>query len=443
MILTALKWFGRLVLVLLAGFIVSNCTMLGLNYASLETANKPEIVPTLAPSSLDDWEGGRASLKVRFEEVMYGPWPQGLASRVVSRRVADPAFLDGRARLEELVIEIGAGAGAQRFSVGLMVPAEASGPVPLVIGQTFSPNCYVFASLALTEDGAVPCTQTDAPWLVEYIFGEYIALVPFDAYLARGIAYASFHASDLVPDSATRAPDVMAGLGGEDVPAPTGTLMAWAYGYSAIIDALADDPRLDATRVAVYGHSRHGKSALLAAIWDRRISAVLSHQSGFGGTASNRSGTGEGLEQVLDGPKILPGVQPGGYRHWFEPGLSDWLGRIDDLPVDQHQLLALVAPTPVFLGNGRRDVWSDPNSTFRVARAASPVYRLYGPAGLGATGMDDYRPGDPLAYFLRSGGHGVDARDVVAMLAFLDAHWTTGDDRESEIAGTSCPGEVC
>lgn len=442
MILTALKWLGRLALVLIAGFTVSNCTMLGLNYASLETGNKPAIVPPLAPASLSAWQDEREALKARFEAVMYGPWPEGLASRVVSRRVADAAFLDGRARLEELVIEVGKGAGAQRFAVGLMVPAGVDGPVPLVIGQTFSPNCYVFASLTLTEDGETPCTQTDAPWLVEYIFGEYIALVPFDAYLERGIAYASFHASDMVPDSASRAPPVLAGLGGEDVPAPTGTLMAWAYGYSAVIDALAGDSRFDPARIGVYGHSRHGKSALLAAIWDRRIGAVLSHQSGFGGAASSRSTTGEGLEQMLNGPRVLPGVQPGGYPHWFDPGLSDWLGRLDALPLDQHQLLALVAPTPVFLGNARRDVWSDPNSTFRVAQAASPVYRLYGESGLSAAGMDDYRPGDALAYFLRPGGHATDARDVAAMLAFLDARWGTGGE-DTEIAGTSCPGEVC
>ena len=412
MVWRILKWLGYGLLMGLTLLIVTNCTMLGLNYASLDTANKPQPAPAIAVSGLDAWEAGRDELKRQFEDHVYGPWPVGLPVELVERRVVDEAFANGRAQLEELVIRVGVGEGAQTFHLGLAVPHIAvTKPTGLVIGQTFSSNCSVFQTTALTLPDGSACEATDLPWIAEYIFGQYIANVPFDDYFDAGFAYASFYASDLVPDRSRQAGLAMAALAAGDVPAPTGTLMAWAYGYKAAVDVLHDDERIDPDRIAIYGHSRHGKSALLAGVWDRRIDAVLSHQSGFGGTALSRSEVGEGVERIT---RIYP--------HWFDPAYAGFAEDLSALPVDQHQLLALLAPTPVFIGNGRRDVWSDPNSTFRAAQAASPVYELYGNAGLTSENMVDYDPAAPLAYWLRPGGHGTDRRDIGAILAFLEAH---------------------
>ncbi|MEL6664290.1 MAG: alpha/beta hydrolase, partial [Pseudomonadota bacterium] len=98
--------------------------------------------------------------------------------------------------------------------------------------------------------------------------------------------------------------------------------------------------------------------------------------SGFGGAALSRSTVGEGIERVVDT-----------YPHWFAPEFEALSKDPEALPVDQHQLLALLAPTPVFLGNGRRDVWSDPNSTYRAAESASRIYQLYGRRGLSQQGL--------------------------------------------------------
>lgn len=412
MVLKVLKLFGWLVLIGMIWLVASSCTMLGLNYASLDTANKPVPRPEIRAETRADWEAGRADLMAAFEEVLYGPWPVGLPVTLLSRRVVDPEFAGGRAVLEELHIQVGEGAGASDFYLGLAVPNEAGrSSLGLVIGQTFSSNCGVFRSLALSTPSGEPCDSTEVPWIIEYIFGEYIAEVPFEAYFDAGYAYASFYAGDLVPDRSRQASAVMTGLQMPDGRTPTGTLMAWGYGYSAAIDLLEREVWLDADRIAVFGHSRHGKSALLAGIWDRRIDLVIAHQSGFGGAALSRSDVGERLDRVQKT-----------YPHWFDPGLADYAERLEDLPVDQHQLLALLAPTPVFLGNGRRDVWSDPNSTYRAAAAADPVYRLYGEAGLKSETMLDYTPGAGLAYFLRPGGHGTDKRDIAAITAFLVAH---------------------
>lgn len=406
-----LKWISLFAALALAGLVVSNAAMLGLNYASLETANKTAPKPAIEAASVEDWSGRKAALRQAFEEHVYGPWPDGLAVARVSRRLVDADYAGGRGRLEEIVIRVGRGDGARRFHLGLAVP-EGEGPFPLIIGQTFAPNCYVFASPGLTASDGDPCESTQVPFIFRYIFGEYIARAPVRSFFERGFAYASFHASQFVPDARGRAARVLDGLRPEGGEAPRGTLSAWAYGYSAVIDALARENWLDEKRIAVFGHSRHGKAALVAAAQDKRIQAVISHQSGFGGAALSRSRTGETVARITSN-----------YPHWFDPAYGrSGLGP-DALPVDQHQLLALIAPRALFLGNARRDVWSDPNSTYRAAEAASPVWELFGAGGLEQNGMADWQPDARLAYWLRSGGHGTDQRDIDAILEFLDAHF--------------------
>ncbi len=412
----------------LLAFIMSSCTMLGLNYASLETDNKPEAMPQIQAASFEDWAAGRAELKEAFETHIYGPWPSGLAVSFGETRRVDGA-LGALGVLEETPITLGTGEGARTFHLAVAYPAFApAGGVPVVIGQTFSSNCSAFPAAALTSPGGTLCDGDPMGGAIgvvgRYIFGEYIAEVPVEQYFRQGVAYATFYASELVPDSASVAPDILAGLTGEDGIAPTGALMAWAYGFSAAADFLEKDDRIDPDRVAVFGHSRHGKAALLAGVWDEGITAIISHQSGYGGAASSRSTAGEGIRRMTNGGRLTPiGPAMPGYPHWFDPAYASYAGRLDELPVDQHQLLALLAPKPVFLGNGRRDVWSDPNSTFRMAEAADRIYKLAGAAGLDQSGMQDFNPAGDLAYFLRPGGHGTDQRDITAFLAFLDAHF--------------------
>ncbi len=409
MIFRSLKWLWRFALIGLLGTVLANCTMLGLNYASLETDTKPGPRPEITAQSIEQWQSGETALKADFEAHVFGPWPGGLPVRLVSRRLVDPDYAGGRGKLEELLVEVGEGEGAARFYLGLATP-DTTGPHPLVIGQNFSPNCYVFAEVSLSDEDGEPCTSTDIPGVFKFVFGEFIARAPIEDWFEAGIAYASYYASDLVPDSRKAGPAAMAAMTPPQGASPTGTLMAWAYGYTAAIDVLQADSAIDPARIAVYGHSRHGKSALLAGVWDRRIAAVISHQSGYGGAALSRSTAGEGIRRITST-----------YPHWFAPEFGEHGEDLDALPVDQHQLLALLAPTPVFLGNARRDVWSDPNSTFRAAQAASTVYSLHGTPGLLQSRMTQWQPDGTIAYFLRKGGHGVDRRDMDAILDFARA----------------------
>ncbi|RIJ23900.1 hypothetical protein D1224_06520 [Henriciella barbarensis] len=427
LIFKGLSWTLRLVVGAVLLVLMTNCTMLGLNYASLEVDSKPDARPEITATALSEWEDGRNALIETFETFVYGPWPEGQAVRLVSRTMIDDGFAGGRGSLEELVIEVGSDDGARRFHVALALP-ESETPVPLIISQTFSSNCGAFPGATLTAPGGGDCADHETvPGFVEAIFGEFIALVPIEQYFDRGYGYATWQAGEFIPDRQGEAQAVMDAMAGDGVAAPTGTLAGWGYGFSAIIDALEGDPAINADAVAVMGHSRHAKSAMVAAVYDRRISAVVSHQSGFGGAASSRSETGETVERMVDGARALGVLSMEGYPHWFAPAFADYASHTEDLPVDQHQFIALVAPTPMLLGNGRRDVWSDPNSTYRMAEAADPVYELYGTQGLDQDGMRDYNPEAALSYYLRPGGHAITQRDISTFLDMLDAAMPQGN----------------
>jgi hypothetical protein len=410
MILRVLRWIG---LSFLAGFtllVASSCTMLGMNYASLETDNKPVVVPPLDIPRLMTPEGRADAMKM-LEDTLYGPWPAGLPVAISDWRIINADYLEGRGSLEELDITIGKGDGARTFQLVAAFPKTARA-APLVISQTFSSNCAVFPDEAVTSDDGDPCTARDrgavGTFLAEQLFGEYIAEAPIDLYFDAGFVYSSFHAGDFIPDSVEQAPKAMAELGGDIL--PTSTLMAWAYAFSAAMDALEDDPRVDTRHTSVMGHSRHGKSALLATIWDPRIEAVIAHQSGFAGSSLSRSPTGETLARMAKS-----------YPHWLAPGAQKYAANPNLLPFDQHLVLALIAPRRVLLGNARRDVWSDPNSSYRAADAASAMWEAFGVRGLSEGGMRTFDPTAGIVWWLRAGGHSVVDDDIEAFIEFLKA----------------------
>lgn len=417
MIQQTIKWALRVVLFAIIAGGMSACTMLGLNYASLNTDNKPVPRPDIAlPFDAD-------STRSTLEDELYGPWPGSLPVSASVPRVIDADYLGGRGTLEEITLTIGAGDGARTFPVVIAIPNQASErPVPLLISQTFSDNCSVFPNDPVTDYGDEICDGTSMTGAVGFlatnIFGTYIAYAPIERYFEAGLAYASFPGWSFVPDSAYNAQSVMADLA--PGPQPTSALMAWAYGFHAAAGVFGEDSRIDASAIAAIGHSRYGKAALIASGWSDRIAAAVAHQSGFGGGSSSRSTTGETLKRMSKS-----------YPHWMRPGLAEDLENGLDLTLDQHFLLALSAPKPIFLGNGRRDVWSDPNSSFVLAQAADSVYEAAGADGLpSGSGMRDFDPAAEISYWLRVGGHSVVSEDIDAFTDFMMAHFGEGSPDE-------------
>ena len=160
------------------------------------------------------------------------------------------------------------------------------------------------------------------------------------------------------------------------------------------------------------GHSRYGKTALLAAAYSDNIDGVISHQSGTAGASLFRDKPGETLADIVNG-----------YPHWLAKSAMTFVEQTNTLPNDQHHLLALIAPRPVLLGNAKRDVWSDPEGAFRAAKEASGIYELYNTAGLQQERLDKFNPASDLSFWLRSGTHGIVEEDWPAFIDFLNAHF--------------------
>jgi hypothetical protein len=301
-------------------------------------------------------------------------------------------------------------------------PAASDGPVPALLGLNFFGNHSIHTDPAIIlsdqwmEDD--PSQGIQDHRATELSRGTRASRWPVETIVERGYALVVAHYGDLDPDYDDGFQNGVHPLfyrQGQSRPDPDqwGAIGAWAWGLCRILDFLESYPAIDYRRVAVIGHSRLGKAALWAAAQDERFAAAISNESGCGGAALCRRRLGETVE-------VITAVFP----HWFARNFERYASREDALPVDQHMLLALVAPRPLCVASAALDLWSDPHGEFLAAKAAEPVYQLLGAAGLGIDRMPevDQPTGDVLAYHVRSGGHDLNRWDWLQYLAFADRH---------------------
>lgn len=256
--------------------------------------------------------------------------------------------------------------------------------------------------------------------VIRGIFGKYVEGPPIEQVLAHGYAYATVYSSEIAADNSEKAQIGIDQVAAETTPenTPVGVLSVWAAGFGWVIDVLEEDNRLDAERTIGWGHSRQGKAVLWAAAHDDRLEAVIAHQSGTGGATLSRSLNGESVKKIT-----------AEYPHWFNETFASYADREDAIPLDQHFLIALAAPRPVFLGNSWNDVWSDPNGAFRAAQGADEAYRLLGAKGLVQTGLNDTDiTSGKLAFQISKGRHGIRQEDWDDFLEFLDAHFLPSEN---------------
>ncbi len=368
-----------------------------------------------------DWTQRRAPLlRAAFQEHVYGTMPGPAPVTAVSREVLSRDAYGGLAQVEELTLRIGAADDDSGWimRLALVLPRkalDAGASSPVIIAQNFCGNHVAVPGFGVAAPlTAYPEACESAFWrpIIALLFGAHNGRPPVEQIIARGYAYVSQYPGEIVPDSRAAAEPALSKLAqlGAAYGRP-GAVGAWAWAYLRAADYLVTRDEIAADKISVWGHSRNGKSALLAGVFDPRIAAVIAHQSGTGGATLNRNPAGETVAQITDG-----------YGYWFGEAYADYADREDALPIDQHQLLALLAPRPVFLGNARRDVWSGPNSSFRAALGAQDAYALLGAQGLRQIAMDPPDLNADMAFFLRAGGHGVNSADWDAFLAFLDTH---------------------
>lgn len=366
-----------------------------------------------------DWTGRRAELLRLFAENVYGKIPTQAVRLRFQTNSVDQSARNGLAIRKQVSIFFVDYPQLPPIDLLLYVPKGTTKPAPVFMGLNFCGNHCVTTepdiplSTRWVSNGEVSVNNR----ATEKARGMQERRWPVDTILKRGYALATAYYGDIEPDHPagwrTGIRSVLSDSTryGDRQAIEWGAIGAWAWGMSRIMDYLQTDLAIDARRVVLMGHSRIGKAALWAGAQDERFAAVVANESGEGGAALARRNYGETVERLNTS-----------FPHWFTGRYNTYNQRVADLPVDQHELLALIAPRPLYVASADGDQWSDPKGEFLGALQAEPVYKLFGKTGLGtATFPGVNQPvGQTVRYHDRTGKHDVTDYDWAQYLRFAD-----------------------
>ena len=344
------------------------------NKATWETIRRPEIINL-------------------FEENVYGQMPKSYDRLTYSVTNENANAMGGKAILKEVLIEVVNNSKPLKINLVLFVPRQQKGPVPV----------FLLINNRGKENTDPSRSKKSDFW-------------PAEMVIDSGYAVAAFHVSDLAPDDTATYTNGVLQLYPEQLTADDGmrAIGAWAWGASRVLDYFEKEAAIDAKKVIVVGHSRGGKASLWAAAEDQRFAMCVTNCSGNTGAALSRRRFGETIGRINT---VFP--------HWFARNYRKFNNNEDALPLDQHMLLAAIAPRPLYATNASRDLWADPTGTFLSIKQAEKVYALYGTGSkLPANPPAINQPvaSSQLGYHNREGEHNLTAYDWRNFIQFARGH---------------------
>lgn len=374
----------------------------------------------------DMWEQVRKpELLKLFASQVYGtaPPPCKISHRLISK--VDNA-IDGKAVRREVDVRFGESEDAPSMRLLIYTPKNASSAVPAFLTLNFQGNHSVDPDPSISINTNWMRARGDSTKenrATEAARGVASSRWPIATIIDRGYALVTIYYGDIDPDFDDGFKNGIHGhlqTAAASIPAGErwGSIAGWAYGLSRALDYLETDPMIDGSSVAVFGHSRLGKTALWAGASDPRFKMVISNNSGCGGAALSRRAIGETIGRINTS-----------FPHWFCDNYLQYNENENSCPVDQHQLIALIAPRAVYVASATGDRWADPKGEFLSATYADPVYRLLGTDGMGGAEPPAEMPspdaaikGGTIGYHLRTGRHDVKEYDWLQYLDFADRH---------------------
>jgi len=374
--------------------------------------------------SVEDWEGKRRpEILLLFEELVYGKVPEGEIKVDFSVIKNNVDALGGVANYKEVVATFSRGDQTLDMIISLFLPQDTEGSVPLFVAMNFYGNQAIDPDpvISITESWVMNNTQfcifeNKADKLSRGVRG---TRWPLERILERGYGIATIYYGDVDPDfnNFSNGMHPFFYEDGQARPADDewGAIGAWAWGLSRAMDYFEEDNDIDQEKVAVLGHSRLGKTSLWAGAMDERFALVVSNNSGCGGAALFRRRMGETVKDINTN-----------FPYWFCRNFHAYSDKEEALPVDQHMLIALMAPRPVYVGSAAGDDWADPRGEYLSAYHASPVYQLYGLKGLAGPEMpqvDSPQNEGAIGYHVRAGGHNLSKYDWERYMDFADRHF--------------------
>ena len=376
----------------------ATCAAQNYDEAKVAAYTLPEILISSRNQVITDkssWENiRRHEILALFKNEVYGQMPKTYdSSSYIFTNLASDA-MKGKATLKQVEITVWKIGKAIKINLVYFVPnaRKGSSPAFLLINNRDRKN---------TDPGRVEISEF---W-------------PAELLIDSGYAIAAFHVSDLAPDDKDHYQDGVLQLYPDQMKVPNGmkAIGAWAWGAARVLDYFELDSDINAKRVSVVGHSRGGKAALWAGANDQRFAITFSNNSGNTGAALSRRKFGETVKVINTN-----------FPHWFTENYKKYNDNEEALPVDQHMLISLIAPRPVYITSATKDLWADPTGSYLSLLHAKKVYDLYGKQ----SALSPEPPGvntpiinSSLGYHNREGIHNLTAYDWLNFIRFANYHF--------------------